>query len=50
MTFIDPDSEGALEANTIRMFQSLGWEFANCYHEICGENYSGPRNLDHPIS
>ena len=38
MTFIDPDSEGALEANTIRLFESLGWEAANCYHEICGEN------------
>jgi type I restriction enzyme, R subunit len=38
MTFIDPDSEGALEANTIQLFQSLGWEFANCYHEICGAN------------
>ena len=36
--FVDPDSEGALEANTIRLFESLGWEFANCYHEICGEN------------
>jgi type I restriction enzyme, R subunit len=38
MTFIDPDSEGALEANTIRLFESLRWEAANCYHEICGEN------------
>ena len=38
MTFINPDSEGALEANTIRLFESLGWEFANCYHEICGAN------------
>ncbi len=38
MTFIDPDSEGALEANTIRLFESLGWEFANCYHEICGSD------------
>src|ERR1039458_10171007 len=38
MTFIDPDSEGALEVNTIRLTESLGWEFANCYHEICGEN------------
>ena len=26
MTFIDPDSEGALEANTIRLFESLGWD------------------------
>ena len=38
MTFIDPDSEGALETSTIRLFESLRWEAANCYHEICGEN------------
>lgn len=38
MTFVNPDSEEALEANTIRLFESLGWEFANCYHEICGAN------------
>src|ERR1700730_4175435 len=38
MTFIDPDSEGALEANTIRLFELLGWVAANCYHEICGDN------------
>ena len=36
MTFIDPDSEGALEANTIRLFESLGWEAADCYHETFG--------------
>src|SRR6266702_2224287 len=36
MTFIDPDSEGALESNAIRLFESLGWKAANCYHEICG--------------
>src|SRR3989441_9381362 len=38
MTFINPDSEGALEANTIGLFKDLGWEAANCYHEICGAN------------
>lgn len=38
MTFINLDSEGALEANTIRLFESLGWEFGNCYHEVCGAN------------
>src|SRR5438128_10068043 len=38
MTFIDPDSEGALEANTIRLFEDLGWRAANCYHEVCGAN------------
>jgi type I restriction enzyme R subunit len=37
MTYIDPDSEGALEANTIALFQSLGWQTANCYHETFGE-------------
>jgi type I restriction enzyme R subunit len=38
MTFINPDSEEALEGNTIRLFESLGWKHANCYHEVCGEN------------
>jgi len=38
MTPFDPDSEGALEANTIRLFEELGWEAADCYHEICGAN------------
>ena len=43
MTFIDPDSEGALEANTIRLFESLGWEAANCYHEtLRSELHAGP--------
>src|SRR5207245_4539048 len=38
MTLLDPDSEGALEADTIRLFEDLGWEAANCYHEVCGAN------------
>jgi type I restriction enzyme R subunit len=38
MTVLDPDSEGALEANTIRLFEELGWEAADCYQEICGAN------------
>src|SRR5437899_4280362 len=38
MTPFDPDSEGALEANTIRLFEDLGWREANCYHEVCGAN------------
>jgi type I restriction enzyme, R subunit len=38
MTFNNPDSEGALETNTIHLFEDLGWKVANCYHEICGEN------------
>src|ERR1700721_810074 len=35
---LNPDSEDTLEQNTIRLFQSLGWEFANCYHEVCGSD------------
>src|SRR5437016_3604190 len=38
MTNINPDSEEALETNTIRLFGNLGWEAADCYHEICGTN------------
>jgi type I restriction enzyme R subunit len=38
MTYIDPDSEGALETNTIRLFESLGWKTADCYHETFGED------------
>lgn len=34
----DPDSEDALERNTIRLFEELGWKSANCYHEVCGAN------------
>src|ERR1035438_6716521 len=37
MTFIDPDCEGALEANTIALFNALGWEAADCYHETFGQ-------------
>jgi type I restriction enzyme R subunit len=36
MTNVDPDSEGALETSTIRLFEELGWETANCYHETFG--------------
>src|SRR5690242_3672566 len=36
MTFLDPDSEGTLEANAITLFEELGWEAADCYHENCG--------------
>lgn len=38
MTYINPDSEEALETNTIRLFEDLGWKSANCYHELCGAN------------
>jgi type I restriction enzyme R subunit len=37
MTF-SPDSEDALERNSVRLFEELGWEAANCYHEVCGAN------------
>jgi len=36
MTYVDPDSEGALETTTIRLFEELGWETANCYCETFG--------------
>src|SRR5208283_1978125 len=36
MTYLHPDSEGTLEANTIRLFQDLGWQAADCYHETFG--------------
>lgn len=36
MPCIPPDSEGALEGTTIRLFEELGWETANCYHETFG--------------
>jgi type I restriction enzyme R subunit len=38
MTYLDPDSEGTLEANTIGLFEELGWEAADCYHETFGTN------------
>src|SRR2546423_14484546 len=34
----NPDSEDALERNTVRLFEELGWKSTNCYHEICGAN------------
>src|SRR5690348_17224901 len=38
MTYLAPDSEGTLEANVIRLFEELGWEAADCYHETFGSN------------
>jgi type I restriction enzyme R subunit len=38
MTYLDPDSEGTLEANAIGLFEDLGWEAADCYHETFGPN------------
>lgn len=34
----DPDSEDTLERNTILLFEELGWNSDNCYHEVCGDN------------
>src|SRR5579862_8454998 len=36
MTYMDPDSEGSLEANAIDLFEELGWEAADCYRETFG--------------
>jgi type I restriction enzyme R subunit len=36
MTYLDPDSEGTLEANTIALFEELGWQTADCYRETFG--------------
>ncbi len=38
MTYPHPDSEGTLEANTIGLFEELGWEVADCYREGFGPN------------
>jgi type I restriction enzyme R subunit len=38
MTYLAPDSEGTLEANTIVLFEELGWEVADCYRETLGPN------------
>ena len=37
MTYPDPDSENALESTAIRLFEELGWQAANCYHESFGK-------------
>jgi type I restriction enzyme, R subunit len=36
MMFPNPDSEGTLEANTLGLFEELGWEVAECYRETFG--------------
>lgn len=36
MTYRDPDSEEALELNTIRLFEELGWTAANLMYEAFG--------------
>ena len=36
MTYLNPDSEGTLEANAIGLFTELGWKAADCYRETFG--------------
>ena len=36
MSYPNPDSEGTLEANTIGLFEELGWKGADCYRETFG--------------
>src|SRR6266566_564012 len=36
MTYLDPDSEGTLEANAMELFEELGWEAVDCYYETFG--------------
>ena len=38
MTYLDPDSEGTLEANAMGLFEELGWEAEDCYHETFGSD------------
>src|SRR6266404_753728 len=38
MTYHSPDSEGTLEANTIKLFEELEWGVADCYQETFGPN------------
>jgi type I restriction enzyme, R subunit len=38
MTYLDPDSEGTLESNAISLFENLGWDTEDCYHETYGPN------------
>jgi hypothetical protein len=42
MTPAHPDSEEALELETIALFQQLGYTTANCYNEICGDSRDVP--------
>jgi type I restriction enzyme R subunit len=38
MTYADPDGEGTLELNTMKVFTALGWEVEDCYHETFGKD------------
>src|SRR5712692_10271620 len=49
MTDLAPDSEGTLEANAIELFEELGWEVADCYHETFGPNSSLGRETSEQV-
>jgi len=49
MTYLGPDSEGTLEANAIQLFEELGWEVADCYHETFGPNSSLGRETSEQV-
>jgi type I restriction enzyme R subunit len=38
MTYADPDGEGTLELNTMKLFTALDWEVEDCYHETFGKD------------
>lgn len=40
MSYADLDCEDTLERNTVRLFEELGWQAANCYHEVVGPRES----------
>jgi type I restriction enzyme R subunit len=37
MIWVNPDTEDALEKETLALFAELGWETVNAYHEVYGE-------------
>ena len=49
MTYLDPDSEGSLEANAVRLFEEIGWKSADCYHETFGPDSSLGRETSEQV-
>ena len=49
MTPHHPDSEEALEQTTMGLFAELGWETANCYHEVVGPGRTLGRETTHEV-
>jgi type I restriction enzyme R subunit len=46
MTYTNPDSEdAAIEQPTIALFEELGWNTQNCYHEVFAPNGSPSSTL-----